>query len=274
MFLSKTTFSLSVATFLLLTPLQQFAQSVQSKVDQVAESYSPMGKTWAVFIENSSYQHFSSLEGPTRDVMTMMECLSAYRIDEMIHKINLKKNEMDRFFSIELRDLIKENGVNSLLIWYAGHGRYLNETGYWVPVDGKDDDEFSFYGINSLRVSLQSYTDQLTHLLVVTDACESGPAFVEVFKDQPEVSACSDSVTLNQKSAQVLSSAGYELASDNSQFTRIFSSVLNSNTDNCVPIEIIAKRVAEVIGGTGNQSPKFGKIAGLNHQNGSFYFFR
>jgi len=261
----------SFTAVLLFFPSFIFSQPDQPDVEA---EYSPMGKTWAVFIENSSYQHFSSLEGPTRDVMTMMECLSAYRIDEMIHKINLKKGEMDRFFSIELRDLIKENGVNSLLIWYAGHGKYLNETGYWVPVDGRDDDEFSYYGINSLRVSLQSYTDHLTHLLVVTDACESGPAFVEVSKDKPVVPSCSDSTILGQKSAQVLSSAGYELASDNSQFTRVFSGVLNSNTATCVPIEVIANKVGGVIGSSGSQSPKFGKIAGLNHQNGSFFFFR
>lgn len=265
--------TLSIAAFFLF-PALIFSQPNQSESDNSETGYSPMGKTWAVFIENSSYQHFSSLEGPTRDVMTMMECLSAYRIDEMIHKINLKKVDMDRFFSIELRDLIKENEVNSLLIWYAGHGRYLNETGYWVPIDGKDDDEFSFYGINSLRVSLQSYTEQLTHLLVVTDACESGPAFVEVSKVKPVAASCSDTTILNQKSAQVLSSAGYELASDNSQFTRVFSGVLNNNSSECVPIETIAAKVGGAVESTGNQSPKFGKIAGLDHQNGSFFFFR
>jgi uncharacterized caspase-like protein len=269
----KKVFHILLIAAYLLFPASIFSQANQTDSGDSTTLYSPMGKTWAVFIENSSYQHFSSLEGPTRDVMTMMECLSAYQIDEMIHKINLKKVEMDRFFSIELRDLIKENEVNSLLIWYAGHGRYLNETGYWVPVDGKNDDEFSFYGINSLRVSLQSYSN-LTHLLVVTDACESGPAFVEVLKTNPESVLCSDSETLNQKSAQVLSSAGYELASDNSQFTKVFSSVLNSNTDNCVPIDLIATKVGGAVESTGNQSPKFGKIAGLDHQNGSFFFFR
>ncbi|MBK7668614.1 MAG: hypothetical protein IPJ32_15485 [Sphingobacteriaceae bacterium] len=46
-----------------------------------------------------------------------------------------------------------------------------------VPVDAKTDDEFSFFGINNLKAGMQSYSGKLLHTLVVTDACESGPAF-------------------------------------------------------------------------------------------------
>ena len=41
------------------------------------------------------------------------------------------------------------------------------------------------------------------------------------------------------KSSQVFSSAGYELASDNSQFTRTFANTLRNNPNYCLPIESI-----------------------------------
>jgi hypothetical protein len=237
-------------------------------------SDNPMGKTWVVFIENTNYHTFSSLEGPTRDVMSMMQSLSAYRIDEMVHKKNLSKTEMERFFAIELRDLINENQVNSLLIWYAGHGKYLNETGYWVPVDGNDADEFTYFSINSLRVSVESYLDYLTHVLIITDACESGPSFADVTSNNFKAKNCTDIAAVNSKSAQVLSSAGYELASDNSQFTRTFSGILESNRAPCISIESVAEKVSGVVEKTGNQSPKFGVIKGLSDQGGTFFFVR
>jgi Tfp pilus assembly protein PilF len=137
----------------------------------------PMGNTWVVFIENSKYQSFPSLEGPAKDVTAMKSALANYKITKMVHKKDMTKTEMEKFFSIELRDLVKNNNINSLLIWYAGHGKYVSPTGYWVPADGKTDDEFSYFGINNLKASMQSYAGKLVHTLVITDACESGATF-------------------------------------------------------------------------------------------------
>jgi tetratricopeptide (TPR) repeat protein len=139
----------------------------------------PMGKTWVVFIENSNYESFASLDGPTKDVSMMKAALSKYKIHNIIHKRDMTKAEMERFFSIELRDLVRKNHVNSIIVWYAGHGKFINNTGYWIPVDAKRDDEFTYFNINQLKASMQSYSDVVTHTLVVTDACESGPTFYQ-----------------------------------------------------------------------------------------------
>jgi len=100
----------------------------------------PMGKTWVVFIENSNYQEFASLVGPEKDITAMRSSLTNYKISNFVHKKDMTKEKMERFFSIELRDLVRANQVNSLLIWYAGHGKFINETGYWIPVDAQRDD--------------------------------------------------------------------------------------------------------------------------------------
>jgi tetratricopeptide (TPR) repeat protein len=232
----------------------------------------PMGKTWVVFIENSNYENFASLEGPMKDVTLMKSALSNYSVHNFIHKKNMTKQDMEKFFAIELRDLLRSNRVNSILVWYAGHGKYINEAGYWVPVDAKRDDEFTYFNINALKASMQSYPKEVTHTLVITDACESGPSFYQAMRGAADIKSCDDWAATRLKSSQVFSSAGYELAIDNSQFTKTFANVLANNPNACIPIESVVQKVTTAVTKGNQQKPQFGKIAGLQDENGTFFF--
>ncbi len=232
----------------------------------------PMGKTWVVFLENSNYHTFASLEGPTKDVSLMRAALAKYQINNIIHKKDMTKEQMEKFFSIDLRDLVRSNRVNTLLVWYAGHGKFINETGYWIPVDANRDDEFTYFNINFLKASMQSYNTILTHTLVVTDACESGPTFFQAMRAALKERSCDDWQATRLKSSQVFSSAGYELAQDNSQFTKTFATLLASNPNACIPIESIVLKITSSTAQQSKQKPKFGKIAGLPDEEGTFFF--
>lgn len=255
----------------------EYGTSAQKEFNLIRTEVSadnPMGKTWVIFIENSNYENFSSLEGPTKDINLIKSALAPYSISKVIHKRNMGKEDLSRFFAIELRDLISKNRVNSLMVWYAGHGKFVNETGYWIPVDAKRDEEYSYYNINTLRASMQSYDKVLVHNLVITDACESGPSFYLAMRDTPKERVCGDWEATKFRSAQVLSSAGYELAVDNSQFTKTFAAMLQHNPDNCIPIEKISHKVVEAVAQNGSQKPSLGKIKGLEDQNGTFFFIK
>lgn len=234
----------------------------------------PMGRTWVVFIENSNYQTFASLEGPGKDVTLMKSALANYKINNIIHKRDMSKSEMERFFSIELRDLVRSNHVNSITVWYAGHGKFINETGYWIPIDAKRDDEFTYFSINSLKASLQGYSKYITHTLVITDACESGPTFYQAMRSTSVERNCNDVNATKFKSSQVFSSAGYELAVDNSQFTKTFANTLTYNKDACIPIEKIVTKVTNAVSQNNTQRPKFGKIQGMEDEDGTFFFMK
>jgi hypothetical protein len=231
----------------------------------------PMGKTWVVFIENSSYETFASLNGPIKDISTMRKALANYQISNIIPKKDMTKAEMEKFFNIELRDMLKTNQVKSLLIWYAGHGKFINDIGYWIPVDAKRDDEFTYFNINALKAGMQSYS-VLTHTLVVSDACESGPSFYQAMRSANDEPTCDNVKATAMKSAQVFSSAGYELADENSQFTLTFANTLINNKNACIPIETLVKTVSAAVASSNQQKPKFGKIAGLPDENGTFFF--
>ena len=232
----------------------------------------PMGRTWVVFIENSSYETFASLDGPMKDVRTIRSALANYQIHNIIPKKDMTKAEMEKFFNIELRDLVKKNQVKSLLVWYAGHGKFINDIGYWIPVDAKRDDEFTYFNINALKAGLQGYTDVIVHTLVVSDACESGPGFYTAMRSAGDDPKCDNAIVAGAKSAQVFSSAGYELAVDNSKFTATFANTLMNNKNACIPIETIVKSVTAAVATDNGQKPKFGKIQGLDDMNGTFFF--
>lgn len=235
----------------------------------------PMGRTWVVFVENSSYETFASLDGPIKDISTMQRALANYQIHNIIHKKDMTKAEMERFFNIELRDQVKKNQVKSLMVYYAGHGKYINDVGYWIPVDAKRDDEFTYFNINSLKAGLQGYSDVVVHTLVVSDACESGPGFYSASRAANDAPTCDNAKVASAKSAQVFSSAGeaYELASDNSKFATTFANTLMNNKNACIPIETIVKSVtAAVASDNKGQKPKFGSIQGLEDIGGTFFF--
>jgi hypothetical protein len=232
----------------------------------------PMGKTWVVFIENSSYESFPSLDGPIKDVSSIQRALANYQVNNIIHKKDMTRSEMDRYFNIELRDLVKKNQVKSLLVWYAGHGKYINEIGYWIPVDAKRDDEFTYYNINTLKAGLQGYGEGLVHTLVISDACESGAGFYTAMRSTGEAPTCDNAIVTGAKSAQVFSSAGYELAADNSKFSATFANTLLSNRNACIPIETVVKSVIDAVKDDKGQKPKFGRIQGLEDMSGTFFF--
>jgi len=233
----------------------------------------PMGLTWVVFIENAEYKNLQKLEGPPRDIRDLKSSLNNYQVDKFIHKPNMSKEQLDKFFRIELRDMVQKNRVKSLMIWYAGHGKFLNETGYWIPIDGDNYDEYSYYSINILRSSLQSYT-VLKHILVVSDACESGPAFYMAMRNDIKAKTCETWDPTKFRSAQVFTSSNKEFSSDNSLFTQAFVHTLQNNKQNCISIESIAEKVSGVVKQNLKQSPKFGKIKGLEDEDGSFFFLK
>ncbi len=234
----------------------------------------PMGLTWVVFIENSVYKDFASLDGPPKDVSLLKSALANYKINKIIHKKDLGKSEMDVFFNIELRDQLRNNKVKSLVIWYSGHGKYVNQTGYWIPVDAKRDDEASYFNLNTLQGALQNSYKSLDHELVITDACESGSTFLDAMRGDTAVT-CNNPIYYQNKTAQVLTSSGYELASDNSEFAKNIARQLNNSKSCGASVDGIFLNLLDIARNSKGkiQTPKFGQILGAGHVRPSTFFF-
>jgi tetratricopeptide (TPR) repeat protein len=252
--------------------IQEYALNRQGTT--ISES-NPMGNTLVIFIENSDYQNFAGLQGPPKDANLVTGVLEEnYQVLPIRRLRNQTKQQMEKFFSIELRDEVRARKIKSLVIWFAGHGKFINEVGYWIPVDARRDDEFTYYSLNTLRASMETYMNYLTHVLVITDACESGPSFYQAMRAELKPRNCADWTATQFKSSQVFSSAGYELAVDDSQFTRTFVSALRGNPNTCISIEEIVTQVTRAVTLNNLQKPKFGRITGLKDEDGTFFFIK
>ena len=90
------------------------------------------------------------------------------------------KEQLERFFNVELRDLVRTNKVNTVLVWYTGHGRTVSGKAYWIPADGKKDDIYSFYNYGSLKAQMQNYSESIGNTVVVSNAAGGDASFYEL----------------------------------------------------------------------------------------------
>lgn len=171
----------------------QYGNSAESLVHVVRKAPEPVatkppaatpstttGITWVVFIENTTYKDFPSLNHTGAEVDKMRKAFANYSIQRTITKKNLSKEQLERFFNVELRDLVRKEKVNTILVWYAGHGRTVGGKAYWVPVDGRKDDIYSFYNFGALKAQMRNYSESVSNTLVVSDAAGSDPSFYEL----------------------------------------------------------------------------------------------
>lgn len=138
------------------------------------------GTTWVVHIDNSNYRNFPALQTGAADVARMQKAFATYNVQRTITRKNLTKEQMDRLFNIELRDLARTNKVNTILVWYSGHGRTVGGKAYWIPVDGRKDDIYSYFNYGSLKAQMQNYSESVTNTVVVSDAAGSDASFYEL----------------------------------------------------------------------------------------------
>ncbi len=141
---------------------------------------SATGNTWVILIENTDYKSFPTPQGQANDLADIQRSFGKYNAQRTITKKNMSKGQIERFFNIELRDLVRTNKVNTLLVGYVGHGRSAAGRTYWVPVDGKKDDIYSCYNYGSLKSLLENYSESVTNTLVVSKAAGTDPSFYEL----------------------------------------------------------------------------------------------
>lgn len=156
-------------------PVQAAAPAPKPAPDKPA---SAMGTAWIVYIENSDYRNMPALPNLGQD--KMHKAFAKYQAQRTIVKKNMTKTQLERFFNIELRDLVRKGDVNTLLVWYEGAGRSQGGKAYWIPVDGKSDDIYTFYNYGPLKGLMENYSESIRTTLVVSDAAGNDPSFYEL----------------------------------------------------------------------------------------------
>jgi hypothetical protein len=233
------------------------------------------GRTWVVIISNSIYDNWPDLEGVGRDVNALSNSLQRYQIQNVIRKHNLKIKEMESFLTKELKRRIEEAQVKTLILWYAGHGELsdYDQDSYWIPVDAKDNVEAEgYFSLKELQRHLNNI-DGLNNLLVISDACKTGLAFIDTKRGSETFGTCELYEPEPGKSYYVLTSALADNTSDKSLLAEMFSEYLSNpgkKNSNCVNLLDIANIVQTKLQKV--QDAQFGQLKGPDQRKNPSFF--
>lgn len=248
----------SVRDFILLRP------------SKLRSNESPMGKTWLVVLENNNYTHHNNSSLPEEEMKNLLETFSKYEFAGLIHKTNMSLRDMEWFFSIELRDLVRNNKVKSLLIWYSGLGDVQEEIACWLPVDSRIKDASGSYKINALRASLASYSS-LEHLLVISSA---GLPKTSESLIPYSLENCNNTVLISKKSAQMFGATFLDTGQNHAVFLSAFTDALQANPASCIPLDALYERISLRMEQEGLEKPVLVPFGNLSHEDGTFFFVR
>jgi hypothetical protein len=159
------------------------------------------------------------------------------------------------------------------MIWYSGQAQLVNENGYWMPIDATVGDEFSYYSVNGLRSSLESYSG-LKHVLLLSDAADVGQLFSSSTAEKSTTFDCEKGEPTKVKSAQVFAVSSKEMTAENKLFTQSFSNILKNNQSNCIGIELLSEKVNNMLNQNKKATAKLGRIKGITEEKGSFTFYK
>ena len=232
-----------------------------------------LGRYKALLIGIDSYDNHQDLENPIKDVTRLKNVLNTkYHFDE----IKILKNPTKSEIIDELEELSDDQREgDSLLIFFAGHGEYNKNKGFWIP---KDADKVKrgkwirnkaiFDHINDLKESL--------HVLVIADSCFSGSLLDMSRGGNLDTAKIAIQTHYDTKSRLVMTSGAKEEVPDASVFLKKLTDFLDSFTGRYLTTNNLFSGIRDdvITESPKNQKPQFGKMAVLGNDGGEFIFVR
>ncbi len=179
----------------------------------------------ALIITINSYADpkFNDLDGPIKDGQNLAKVLQEfYNFDKKNVKIlkNATRSQIIKAFD-EYKKKLDEKC--NLLIFYAGHGKYDEdtETGYWLPSDAGFENTANWIQNSSVRDYIKAIRTQ--HTLVISDACFAGSILRDFF---PDADKSINEIYKNKSRKAIIS--GDVQAPDKSVFVEYLIQYLNS----------------------------------------------
>tara|TARA_B100001093_G_scaffold493938_1_gene536743 strand:- start:3223 stop:6210 length:2988 start_codon:yes stop_codon:yes gene_type:complete len=231
-------------------------------------------KQYAIVIGNNHYENLSHLETASTDARSLADVLEkkyGFEVEEPL--INATRNDI----LIKLSHMTKVlNEDDSLLIFYAGHGRQDNETGrgYWSPVDAFEDNYINDISNDDITNILKKLDSK--HILVIADSCYSGSLVLRSSDiiNRKDISYLRSLVQKNSRKA--MTSGALQPVSDTGAngHSAFANSLLLILTQNEFPITAsdLHSKIRPTIMSEFNQTPLYNVVGNAGDQGGEFIF--
>ena len=236
-----------------------------------------LGNNIALLIGINNYEQLSPLQTPIRDVLKIGGILR----DKYDFKIDNLENPTRAQI---LKKLNYYKGIlesdDNFFIYYAGHGIYEEDEGFWLPKDADREDDTNWISNNYLKRKLKTYKS--TNILVMADSCFSGSLTRGInFKNIEGSEENPYEIFLNTKSRIVISSGSNEPVFDgggggNSIFARVLIDTLNNYKKPFTSMKLyddIRQKVMQSSIEMGDpQTPLYGTLLSSGHKGPDFVF--
>jgi hypothetical protein len=247
------------------------------KEEPIPETGFTSGKYYAMLVAVQDYANpeIGKLDYPVSDARQLMEVLSSrYNFEK--ENIRILNNPDRRTIYKSLQDMRKQlTGADSLLIFYAGHGMWLDDMkqGFWLPSDAAGLNDPSDWIPNS---NIRDYIKAIKakHILLIADACFSGG----IFKMREASSSPGTSIEkiYEMPSRKAMTSGSLKTVPDQSVFVEFLIKRLKDNREPYLDSQKLftSLRDSVINNSKVNQTPLYGAITEAGDEGGDFVFVR
>jgi Caspase domain/Glucodextranase, domain B len=234
------------------------------------------GTYYALLIGVSDYDDSKivSLDGmPTNDIQNLADALIGYYTFDENNVEALSNPTRSKIIRAFDRLKKKVTPKDNLLIFYAGHGTYVEEDkiGYWLPADAEAD--YTDNWINNTLVRDNIKRIKSKHTLLISDACFSG----SIFKTRA-FSIKNANLSIQKKyelpSRKAITSGTLKTVPNISVFMKYLLDRLENNKDAYVSAGQMFNRIETPVGNNSPNIPQYGTIQGVGDEGGDFIFIR
>lgn len=249
------------------------------------EVWNPKGIEWgtyyALIIGNEINKKMPRLTSATEDAVEVERVLRDQYGFKTIRLADATRYDiMTTMNKIEKMVTEKDN----VLVYYAGHGAYKGDEGYWLPADAEFDNDANWIPVSAVTARLSLL--KAKHLMVVVDSCYSGAmsrsAIARYDTTQSvELREKWARQMLRVKSRTVLTSGGLKPVLDkgegkNSIFAQSFLAALRSNPGVLEGYRLYNRLYEDVLQTSTRlglpQEPSYAPIRNAGHESGTFFF--
>lgn len=233
----------------------------------------PRGINYVFAIGIDDYHHCPRLSNAVRDVNALLVILTRRYQFEPKHVFKfLDQKATTRNIFKKFDELIEKiEPVDRLVIYFSGHGAYKAsiEEGYWIPVDGKIEEEETHIPNSAIVKRIRAIKS--LHTLLIVDSCFAG----SLIHDRNVRSVTEKLETT--PSRYLLTSGRTELVSDGlagkgSPFARSLIYHLNQNRQGVLAVDEIFHFIREDVGSNTSQIPRYEPMRNVGHMGGLFAF--
>lgn len=231
------------------------------------------GKYYALIIGISDYidPEMTDLDGhPVQDAERLTQLLTGkYTFEEK--NVTVLKNP-DRTKILRAFDNLNKtiSADDNLLIFYAGHGFYDEETelGYWLPADAEKDFTANWIYNDVLVANLRRIKSK--HSLLISDACFSGSIFKTRALLQDAPAAYQKKYELSSRKA--ITSGVLKTVPNKSIFFKYLADRLESNNTKYLSASQLFQDIEIPVANNSPNTPQYGVIQGVGDEGGDFIF--